>query len=260
MWWDRSKPAEVYLADHRVGMALAPSTAPRWFDTADLDESLQRLAVWLASEEAAGVGKLRAWLSGSLARPYLVPAASGARNPREAHALAAAMAPDATGVSGDLRVWLDRWRADRPTPAVAIAETVWQRLHASVAAAHDLRRDASNGRRRPTLTVASVRPWWNLPVDRLLQDSRRDASRIGWSLVEGDGLLHGVIDGGQVVEIDFDRPGAHDASGDMLRRRLQANWGAGTRARDLAFDPAMAVAPASTHAIGSWRDLSGGAA
>ncbi len=257
MWWDRSKPLEVYLSERRLGVAWRASVPATWIDSANLDEALARLGDWLSADETSGIGRVRVWLSASLARPYMMGASIGARSQREAHILATTMASDTTGLAGASRVWLDRWREDRPALAVAIPEAVWQQLHAGVALADGARARASNGLRRRSLAVASVRPWWNLPFDHLLDECRRDSSRLGWTLNEGDGLLHGVIERGQLVEIGFDRPGPHDPTGGMLRRRLQANWGSSVPVRDLVFDASTALAPGSPHAIGAWHDAVG---
>lgn len=238
MWWDRSKALEVYLSDREVGWGF-PSAAPaRWLDSTGLDESLQQVATRLSSGAVPAVSKLRIWLSSSLAQPFLVPAASGARNRREAHAVALAMAPDATGIGGQARVWLDRWRPGESTLVVAMPEDVWKRMHELLAA------------RR--IKIVSVRPWWNLPFDELIEECRRDAARIGWSLADGGGILHGVIDRGSVVDVGFDRPGPHDPTGGLLKRRLRVGWGDVAVTRHLTLDRQPGRTGTQTHAIGGW--------
>ena len=238
MWWDRSRPLEVYLSDREVGWGM-PSAAPeRWLDSSGLDESLQQVVAWQNSDAAPAVSKARIWLSSNLAQPFLVPAASGARNRREARAVALAMAPDATGIAGQVRVWLDRWRAGKPTMAVAIPDEAWQRMHELLATRK--------------VRIVSVRPWWNLPFDDLIEECRRDATRIGWTLVDGRGMLHGVIDGGDVVEAAFDKPGPHDPTADLLKRRLQVGWGTTSATRHLAFERQAVGAESRAHAIGAW--------
>jgi hypothetical protein len=260
VWWDRSEPLEVYLSESAVGRA-ATSTAPaHWVETSGLDVSLQHMATWLDAGGAPDVRRVRVWLSASLARPCLVSAASGARNKREAHALAAAMARDATGIDGEVRLWLDRWRPGESMLAVAIPAEVWNGLQDVVGARNALRAAMPRNLRSPAVELVSLRPWWNLPFDALIAESRSDASRVAWSLSEGAGILHGVIERGSVTEIGFDRPGLHDPTGVLLRRRLQVNWGVTSTAQHLLFERHASGSETPPLPIGAWRRVAGGGA
>jgi hypothetical protein len=259
VWWDHSEPLEVYLSDNAVGRGTTSAAAAYWVETSGLDDSLQHVAAWLDAAAAPKVRRIRVWLSASLAWPYLVPATSGARNKREVQALATAMAHDATGIDGEVRLWLDRWRVGEPALAVAMPATVWQGLHDIVRTRNALRTTRSRKERMPAIAIVSMRPWWNLPFDGLLAESRSEANRVGWSLSDGAGILHGVVDRGSVAEIGLDRPSPHDPSGDLLRRRLQVNWGA-VSARHLHFERHASGVGASPLPIGAWRDVSGGGA
>jgi len=253
VWWARSEPLEVYLSDREVGLGRRGVRSSQWAETSDLSDALQQLAGWFGTPACSGVRQVRVWLSGDLARPYLVPAASGARSAREARVLATAMAADAAAFDGEVRLWLDRWRSGEPTLAVAIPAQVWQGLHEVVATWSASR--AGNA----AIGIASIRPWWNMPFDELLADSRREASRLGWSLADAEGAVHGVIDKGAIVEIGYDRPGVHDPAGVLLRRRLQVNWGAISDIRHLRFERDAVGAEPSTHVVGACRDVAGNA-
>ncbi len=259
MWWDRSEPLEVYLSDNAVGRGATAAVPAQWVETSGLDDSLQHVGGWLDPAIAPQVRRVRVWLSASLTWPYLVPATSGARNKREVQALATAMPRDATGIAGEVRLWLERWRVGEPTLAVAMPTGVWQGLHDVVKGGNALRTTMRGKLRASAIEIVSVRPWWNLPFDALLAESRGDASRVGWTLSEGAGLLHGVIDRGSVVEIGFDRPGHHDPTGDLFRRRLQVNWGV-IPVRHLRFEPNASGGEASPLPVGAWRDAAGSAA
>lgn len=259
MWWDRSEPLEVYLSDNAAGRGATAAAPAHWAETSGLDDSLQLVAGWLDPAVAPHLRRVRVWLSASLAWPYLVPAASGARNKREVQALATAMARDATGISGEVRLWLERWRIGEPTLAVAMPAAVWQGLHDVARTGTALRRTLRGKVRASAIEIVSVRPWWNLPFDALLAESRNKASRFGWTLSEGAGILHGVVDRGSVVEIGFDRPGPHDPTGDLFRRRLQVNWGV-VPGRHLRFERYASSGEASPLPIGAWRDAPGSAA
>ena len=260
MWWDRSEPLEVYLSDVTAGRGATATAPAQWVETSGLDDSLKHAAAWLDPAVAPGARRIRVWLCASLARPYLVPAASGARNKREARALATAMAPDPTGIDGEVRLWLDRWRPEASTLAVGIPVDVWRGLHDVVEARNSLQTKMPRRQRPPAVQIVSVRPWWNLPFDSLLAESRSEASRIGWSLTDDDGVLHGVVDRGSVVEIGFDRPGPHDPTGHLLRRRLQVNWGVTAAPRHLVFERHAGSAETQPLPIGAWRDVSGSGA
>jgi hypothetical protein len=257
VWWDRSEPLEVYLSDVAAGRGATATAPAHWVDTSGLDDSLKHAAAWLDPAVAPGARRVRVWLCASLARPYLVPAASGARNKREARALATAMAADASGIDGGVRIWLDRWRSGASTLAVGIPVDVWRGLHDIVEARNSLRTKMPRQQRSPATRIVSVRPWWNLPFDALLAESRGEASRIGWSLTGNDGVLHCVVDRGSVVEIGFDRPGPNDPTGRLLRRRLQMNWGVTAAMRHLVFERHASSAEPQALPIGAWRDVSG---
>lgn len=259
MWWDRSEPLEVYLSDNAVGRGATAAAPVHWVQTSGLDDSLRHVESWLDPATAPHLRRVRVWLSASLTWPYLVPATSGARNKREVQGLATAMAHDATGIDGEVRLWLERWRIGEPTLAVAMPVKVWQGLHDAVKAGNALRTAMRRKVRASAIEIVSMRPWWNLPFDALLAESRDDASRVGWTLSEGAGLLHGVVERGSVVEIGFDRPGLHDPTGDLFRRRLQVNWGV-VPVRHLRFERYASSGEASPLPIGAWRDASGSAA
>ncbi len=257
MWWDRSEPLEIHLSDRAVGFGPSSVQPGQWVETSGLDDSLRQVAARLSLNASLDVCRIRVWLGTGLAQPYLVPSASGVRNKHEARALAVTMASDATAIEGDVRIWIDRWRAGEATLAVAMPAHVWQGLQdvvTSQAAARDRAPRMSKVRR---VAIVSIRPWWNLPFDELLADSRRDARRTGWSLSDGANTLHGVIDRGAVLEIGCDRPGPHDPTGDLLRRRLQVTWGAATQARHLFFERQASGTEARALPLGAWCQAAG---
>lgn len=90
--------------------------------------------------------QLEIWLSGSLARPYLVPAVQGLKRWSEVEAMANSLAESATQQEGPLHVWLGRWRGDQPMLAVACPLPLMTALH-------DLK--SSHG-----LRVKSIAPVW----------------------------------------------------------------------------------------------------
>ncbi|MET0384106.1 MAG: hypothetical protein ABW032_11850 [Burkholderiaceae bacterium] len=174
------------------------------------------------------------------------------------------LAAEATGIDGPVRVWADAWRASRGGLAVVMADDLWNELQLVVARARGGRRSDPSGRRgdkrredkrrgegpRP-LRLVSVRPWWNQALDVMIAESLRSGERVGWSLAEGGGVVHGVVDNGWPVETGFDSPGRHDADGSLLRRRLQVRWEAAAAIRHLDFTREGGAAPGS---LGGWRE------
>lgn len=92
------------------------------------------------------------WLSGALARPFLVDPIKGLTSREELLQVVQAQAAEATGLSDPCTVWLDgRWSPKTGGLAAAMETEVlaavqeWARLH-----------------RTPLM---AVRPWWNLPLN-----------------------------------------------------------------------------------------------
>ena len=260
MWWDHSEPLEVYLSDNEVGCRLSSSTPVDWVDTSGSEQALQHVAAWLDGSTGLRARRVCVWLSASLAQPFLVPALSGARNKREVAALAKAMTQDATGMDGEARLWLDRWRPGDSTLAVAIPADIWKRLHDIIEAGNDVRKKTPRQLRPSRLALVSVRPAWNLPFDTLLAESRSAPGRMGWSLTDGASILHGVVDQGRVTAIGFDRHAPHDPAGTLLRRRIQVNWGLVSTSQHLVFERQAGTAETQPFPIGAWGRLPEGIA
>ncbi len=254
MWWDRSELAEVYLSPTCVGLANRRMDSASWIETDGLDDGIARLAGALAHAPLQFCGRVRVWLGSALARPLMLSAASGARNREEARGLATLLAPDATGLDGAVRVWVNAWQPNRGGLAVAMPENVWTALHGAIDQALIERARARHKDAARSLELVSVRPWWNQAMDAVIEDSGKEGSCIGWSLTEGSGVVHGIVDKGTPVEAGFDLLGEHDVDGALLRRRLQVNWNATTASRHLEFARHGNGARAS---LGCWR-ASGG--
>ncbi len=251
MLWARSELMEVYLSERLLGLKLPGGQGSRWIDIVDVNSAIAHLEQSIVSEDLASVGYVRVWLSSALSRPFLVPAVAGARSKREANALAIAMASEATGMDGTPRIWLDRWRADVSTMAVAMPETVWSALQGLVAGRRAWRAGAPRRRRVRELDIASVRPWWNFPLDELLAQKSSAEGAIGWSMQDEDGVLSGMIERGAVMEAGFERRTAHDPAGTLLRRRLEANWSSTAQARHLVFEREAE----NSLPIGAWSEI-----
>jgi hypothetical protein len=255
VWWDRSELVDVYLAPTSIGLASRLVDEVSWIETAGLNDTITRLAGALTRAPWRSCGRVRVWLGSMLARPLMLPSASGARNREEAKGLAAMLAPDATGLDGPVRVWANAWKESRGGLAVVMPASVWTALGSAIDQTRTERARTRHEDVARSLELVSVRPWWNQVMDAAIEDSARDSRCIGWSLTEGRGVVHGIVDKGSPVEVGFDLLGEHDADGSLLRRRLQVNWDSTTESRHLEFDRRDHRGDAS---IGCWRALGGG--
>jgi hypothetical protein len=248
--WDRSDIAEAYLSPSCAGLVTARAPQARWFDTGNLSESCARLAEELSQTPFNGCRRLRVWLASALARPLIVPARSGARNVSEVKALVAMLAADATGLDGPVRTWLARWRADQAALAVVVTEREWTELQETLQTARRLRAESKGDNTSRRLELVSAKPWWNHALDEALSASGRDGSGFGWSLSERDGVVHGLVDGGRIIEAAFETRSVHDMDGALLRRRLEVGWDAKRPARHLVFSRGEGAAPNTNSRLG----------
>lgn len=92
------------------------------------------------------------WLSGALARPFILQAVEGLGRWSEAAQVAAGVAPDATGLLGPCDVWLDHWKPDVACLAIAFDRSTRSTIE-------QVARD-----KRVRLTA--MRPWWVNAVNR----------------------------------------------------------------------------------------------
>ena len=161
MSWAGSEPWDLYLGVDACGLARAaykPGNTPAWQMHTDVEQSI----VSAVKEIRARHGRwrrprVRVWLSGALARPFVVEAVAGLKSLVEAQALAAAMASDATGLEGECEVWLSALpRNDR---ALAVAMTL--PLHQAIVSAA----------RQARVTLACIRPWWARALNETLAQS-----------------------------------------------------------------------------------------
>jgi len=210
VWSVRSRRVEVYLGETLVGWRVAGEAAARWETTASVEEGLALMARWGA--EDAMKKRLRVWLGSSLARPWVLAVDAGARSSAEARALATATARDMTGWN-DATVWVEPWRAGRPTACVAVPNKVKTALIA---------KDSSTS--GAVVRVESLRPWWNRMLDDILPRTRAERSGWGWSLAEPDGLVCGTVREGKLDEVRFESRKTHDLQWTLLRKRLSVTW------------------------------------
>lgn len=159
MWWAGSRSWQLYLGRSVIGIA-EPSEAPCWIDVGSLDEGWRVVEAKLAEKgsrrQVLRVG-LKVFLSGALARPFVIPPVTGVRRWRELLQIAEGLAPEATGLAGPCAVWLATAKAGEACLAVA-AERVLVNEIASQAA-------------RLRMRLLSSEPWWTLALNEALTRS-----------------------------------------------------------------------------------------
>jgi hypothetical protein len=105
------------------------------------------VAALLEHTRATSHAVLDVWLSGAWARPFVCGPLPGVRRWREAQAVAAALAPEATGLSGPCEVWLGGPVHRSACVAVAVPAALLDALRQQL---------PQQGR-----VLGRVRPWWS---------------------------------------------------------------------------------------------------
>lgn len=163
MWWG-AEPVDVYVGLDTCWVA-GNAEHPLGGEFGELPAALASLQT---HAEAARRGrklhrgsKLRVWLSGGSARPFLVGPVAGLRRWHEAMALASATAPDATGLTEPCRVVLEDWPGEQAVLATAVPVATLEHIRHQI--------------RQAGLAIQSIRPWWCRPLEQLSAQSAYDA-------------------------------------------------------------------------------------
>jgi hypothetical protein len=158
----RSEGAQAYVGQRCVAWRFGEQPW-QWHQADGLEAGAAAVAAALKAEPAVRKPRVALWLAGSLARPFIVPPVPGLRSWTEARRLAAALAPDETGLAGSCDVWLDAAPPGQAVLGVAV-ETVARETIERALAAEGVR-------------ATSLRPWWTTAIARAL-DERAALSRI----------------------------------------------------------------------------------
>lgn len=162
MWSAGSSLAHVYVGHSIAGVSrtVAGADADRaWMPCASALQGWQLAAEMLSSGNGLRRPRIRLWLSGGLARPFLFGPVEGLTRWAEAVEVAANLAPDSTGMAGPCLVWLDAWQAGHACVAVAMQQQLRDGIE-SVAKRHRLR-------------LAGLRPWWAAVLDSAVESSEQ---------------------------------------------------------------------------------------
>jgi hypothetical protein len=152
---------DVYLGEHHVGVC-GPDGQATWFEVASLNNAMdvlaQQIELAIGRRPVIHKPRIRVWLSGALARPFLLEPVPGISRWAEAYAVAQSLVLPSTGLQGPCTVWLDQWRENQACVAVA-AQDVYLNALLELEASH-------------RWLAHSVRPWWSQALAVALKGER----------------------------------------------------------------------------------------
>lgn len=150
-----SEMLEVYIGMRFGGWALSGQTQA-WEAHESPEQGLERWARDIGERHGRPWRKARAnlWLSGGLARPFLFGPVAGIQGWREAEVIAAAAAPEWTGLVGPCRVRLEAWPGEASTVCTALDASLSDAIESTT--------------RSCRITWRNVRPRWAVELDAAL--------------------------------------------------------------------------------------------
>lgn len=147
MWWAGTDPVHVLLGQSFVAVRVGSAPA-RWSASTSPVTGWEWVTQTLRSDKRVTdrMMKPQVWLSGGLARPFVLPALAGLRDVDEAIEIASHMASEQTGLDGPCCVTLTSWARGSSCLAAAMCRDVRDLLMAA---------SASGG-----IRAKAIRPWW----------------------------------------------------------------------------------------------------
>ncbi len=169
-----SERLDIFLGISVLGVC-PPGKPARWFDVANALDGWNRaqVEVDLVRGERKTRVRARVWLSGSLARPFMLPVLPGLTRGQDAIKVAQTMCAEATGLAGPCRVWLDDWVKNQDCLAVAMEQSLVDAIEAG----------AGQGQ----IVLDGLQPWWS------------EVLRASLNLAERPSLL--AIDDGEALTV-----------------------------------------------------------
>lgn len=150
MWWVGSRTLDWYVGTRATIVCEGSSVLLR--EAVDDWQSAVRVGAEFMSQIDGKRLRVRAWLSGGLSRPFVLPAAHGVRSESEVQRIAGSLVAARTGLAADSQIWIDGGSKDR---SVAIA--------ADRAAIQSVMAVASK-----KIGLKSVAPWWSEALRHVL--------------------------------------------------------------------------------------------
>jgi len=177
VWWAgkrvASRMAIAYVGEDAMRLALR-GTVLAAAKVEGRDAALAALAA--AVHELPRGTRLQVAVSGTVCRPFLLPAVEGVASEAEWQAIAASMVEESVGLPAESPVWLDVGQA---SPRLAVAmDPAWRQGIETI-----------GGR-----SLRSVRPWWALAIESL-GSTRADGGIEGLAVADSESLVLLIADG-----------------------------------------------------------------
>lgn len=240
MWWAGSESVHIFLGRTRVGMQVFGGGPAQW----EVGRSASDL--WMAALEEIRARRrvsVRIWLSGSVARPFILPAVQGLGTLADARMVAATRAPEETGLVGPCCVSMDVWRPGEPAMCVAMEE--------------GLRKAIEAGEDAKKVRVVGIRPWWAA----VLCDPACEANSLSILTVDDGESLVALAGLDQQIEVASTYVPVLDdlQRAALMQRVISATGRSNARRRHASFAAAPEATPASGNAsqcpfTATWQD------
>lgn len=200
-----SRTLDVYVAEGHAGLSQGREVL-LWQPCHDLLSGIEmalEAAINIPDRRRIGRVAVNFWLSGKLARPFMLEPVQGIKRWQEVMTMATACAAQATGLEGSCIVDVNEWTGSRP----AIATAVQERIRDSV---HELAAE-----RR--LHVRAIRPWWQAAAN---ESGGRMASIRLSALTDTESSVILESDGERFCVAALYVPALDEQQADNLLRRL----------------------------------------
>lgn len=150
MWWAGSRTLDWYVGT-RATLVCEGNTVLLRESMGDRESAVRRGVEFMSQLDGSRL-RVRAWLSGGLSRPFILPAVQGVRSEDEVQRIAGALITSRTGLAADSQVWTDGDSKDR-TVAVAADRAAIQSVMAIAS---------------KKIGLSSVAPWWSAVLRHVL--------------------------------------------------------------------------------------------
>jgi len=190
----------LFVGERQCGFWAGGAAAPVWDAAANLEvlllASAPKRTGWLRPP------KVKIWLSGQLARPFLFGPVQGLKSDAEAREIARAKVRDSTSLEKALDVRIDGDPRREPAVATVVSNETVKRVQRLVAGVG--------------LRSVSIRPWWAAAT--VLPTASADATLL--AVHDGESLTLLAEGGGRWMSVDSYPVGDQmDESRTLIRRR-----------------------------------------
>lgn len=240
MLW-AGEPIDAYVGERRIALWRS-STAVGVWEVVDGPKALgEHLRSGVHKERWALRPAVRVWLSGALARPFLMSAVTGLKSWAEARAVAAKRFTQEGGQGGESSIWLEELPLHGDVLGVAVAKSTLDALQQSVAGA--------------SMRATSVRPWWAFALDGV-RDRLAEVEVVAIADTDSLVILASEAEQWREVVVHEPRPSGPQAEAAIRRQVVSAHACHPRVERARLVLPASGVAELKLHAefVGSFEE------